>query len=223
MAASGFWPSSAPPFGGPEAKPEDSPPAAREPAAPSCCSMTVKSTDADAPSIYGLKTPNCRPRAERRGRGYDLRIMDGVEIPRAYFAFGPNMDEDRMKARCPGAVPGRPARFLGHRFLFNSRSNPTLVARPGAVVHGVLWSVTPMAESVLDLHAHVANGERQKAEIGVVVGDGEEVKAFAYVDPETTPGSPRPGYLELVIAAARRRGLPADYVRELESLLVAKP
>ena len=44
---------------------------------------------------------------------------------------------------------------------------------------------------------------------------GRQVPAMIYVARSRTPGLPRPGYLEAVLAAARELELPADYVEAL--------
>jgi hypothetical protein len=45
--------------------------------------------------------------------------------------------------------------------------------------------------------------------------DGWMLSALAYVATEGSEGNPRSGYLELIIAAARRWKFPAEYVEEL--------
>jgi len=42
------------------------------------------------------------------------------------------------------------------------------------------------------------------------------VAALVYVGRESKPGKPRPGYLRVLVAAAREWGLPDRYVQSLE-------
>lgn len=140
-----------------------------------------------------------------------------MPYPRAYFAYGSNMDADQMRERHPDAVIGRRAELPGHAFVINSRGVATIVPKPGATVHGVLWSISAADEASLDKHEGVAIGKYRKAELAVDPGDDVTVTALVYIDADSEPGRPRSGYLEKIVAAAKKRGLPADYVRELES------
>ena len=65
--------------------------------------------------------------------------MDGGVI---YFAYGSNMSQAQMESRCTGGQALGQAVLHDWRFLINTRTYATIEAEPGAVMHGVLWSLT---------------------------------------------------------------------------------
>ena len=80
---------------------------------------------------------------------------------------------------------------------------------------GALWTLTESDERALDLYEDIASGFYRRDFISVETPGGV-VRALVYVAASNRPGKPRPGYLELILSAARALGLPADYVAELE-------
>lgn len=135
---------------------------------------------------------------------------------RYYFAYGSNMDEEQMYRRCvsPGLVGL--ATLPGWRFRINSRGVATVVPEDGSTVYGVLWLIDESDEASLDRYEGVDAGYYVKR-TETVYGEGEVAReALLYVATDDEPGSPWPGYLEWIVAAARRHGLPARYIEELQ-------
>jgi cation transport regulator ChaC len=89
------------------------------------------------------------------------------------------------------------------------------VAARGALVHGLLWRLTPRDLAALNAYENVESGLYRAATLPVQAG-GRVVRALVYVGRSDVPGRPRLGYMQLVAAAARDAGLPADYVANLE-------
>lgn len=133
------------------------------------------------------------------------------------FAYGSNMNPDQMSGRCPSSRVAGIARLDDHAFRINGRGVATVVPTSGRSVHGVLWELTPEDELELDRREGVRNGTYAKREVVVVRPNGSTATAIAYVAADSIRGAPRPGYLERILAGARRFGLPDDYVTELES------
>ena len=131
-----------------------------------------------------------------------------------YFGYGSNMDAAQMRDRCPGATLLGIAVLKDHRLLITEDGYATVVAHEGGRVMGALWTLTEQDERALDDYEGIATGFYRRASARVE-SDGQEVNALIYVAASTTPGRPRPGYLELVVAAARSLGLPAEYIAEL--------
>lgn len=129
-----------------------------------------------------------------------------------YFAYGANMDIAGMRARCPAATLIGTERLPGYRFVIGRAGFAGLVPDPASDVLGVLWNLTPDDLASLDLYEGVRDGLYRKVTFTVAGGP-----ALLYVPADTTRGTPQPGYLETVIAAARSQGLPDDYIKELES------
>ena len=135
---------------------------------------------------------------------------------RCYFAYGSNMDEGQMYRRCACPELVGTATLPGWRFRINSRGVATVVPDDGSTVHGVLWIIDESDEETLDYYEGVSSGFYVKRTETVYREDGDAVEALLYVASDDGPGSPRPGYLERIVAAARRHGLPRHYIEELQ-------
>jgi AIG2 family protein len=133
---------------------------------------------------------------------------------RRYFAYGANIIAADMSARCPEAREIGTTVLLGWRFIVARGGYSTLVPDPSARVVGVLWSLTPACERILDAFEDIDGGLFRRDMISV---SGEPT--LVYLATDTAPGQARAGYLEAVIAAANARGFPAGYIEELRGWL----
>lgn len=138
---------------------------------------------------------------------------------RYYFAYGSNMDQAQMGQRCPGAIVVGIARLAGYQFVINDRGVATVVPDPSSEVYGVLWNLTAAYEKTLDTYEGVEWGTYEKMEMDVEMGSEKPQSALVYVAVNTAVGSPRPGYMERIVAAAELYRLPDRYVEELKSWL----
>ncbi len=134
-----------------------------------------------------------------------------------YFAYGSNMDVQQMAVRCPDAVAVGTACLPGHRFLINTHGVATVVPSQGEVVHGVLWEISKAHEASLDHYEGVAAGFYRKVITRVRLDDGNAADALIYVARDDKPGRARQGYLERVVAAAKRHRLAHEYIKALRS------
>jgi gamma-glutamylcyclotransferase (GGCT)/AIG2-like uncharacterized protein YtfP len=131
-----------------------------------------------------------------------------------HFAYGSNMSVPMMQQRCPTA------RFIGravlaaHRFIITRDGYASVVPAPGCGVHGVLWRIEPRDLVALHAYENLAAGLYRAATMTVST-ERCRVAALVYVAQRLGIGRPRPGYLELIITAAREAGLPSDHVRDL--------
>lgn len=128
-----------------------------------------------------------------------------------YFAYGSNMDLAAMAARCPRTRPLGNARLARHRFLINEDGYATVVRDPRSDVHGVLFDLAFADVPALDRYEGLGQGLYSKIIQPVLAPSGAR-KAMVYIGRSSRPGTPRPGYLEGVIAAAKAAGLPAAYI-----------
>jgi gamma-glutamylcyclotransferase (GGCT)/AIG2-like uncharacterized protein YtfP len=136
---------------------------------------------------------------------------------RLYFAYGSNMDSDQMAQRCPRAAAAGLGTLPNHRFLINRHGVATVVPGLGMQVQGRLWWLDPEDEESLDHYEGVARGLYRKVLFNVDLPRGSPARALVYVAADQKAGTPREGYLELVIAAARSVELPLEYIAELEA------
>ena len=67
-----------------------------------------------------------------------------------YFAYGSNIDLEQMVRRCPAAQVVGPVTLENYELAFRGSGFATIVPKKGGVVHGLLWSITPLCEQALD-------------------------------------------------------------------------
>jgi hypothetical protein len=134
-----------------------------------------------------------------------------------YFAYGSNMDRDAMARRCPASKPLGLARLPRHRFVIMREGYASVVRDPRREVLGMLWDLALADVPALDRYEGVAGGLYTKVH-QAVIGLAGSRRALVYVGRDPGPGVPRPGYMETVVAAGRKAGLPEAYLRELGRL-----
>jgi gamma-glutamylcyclotransferase len=140
------------------------------------------------------------------------------------FAYGSNMASTEIEAAAPGARFLGPARLDGHRLELRRRSirwaggAADIVRAPGESVWGALYEVPDL--NALDAKEGAAVRAYRRHAVTVELR-GERLVADAYEviekEPEEVPATPE--YAELLLTAARERGLPPEYVQELEGRL----
>jgi hypothetical protein len=92
------------------------------------------------------------------------------------------------------------------------------VPQPRAYVHGLLWRLTARDRVTLDLWENIAGGMYRAAMLPVVHA-GKRQQVVVYVARARSHGQPRPGYMEIVVQAARELELPAHYIGSLQRWL----
>jgi hypothetical protein len=133
-----------------------------------------------------------------------------------HFAYGANMSRAVMRKYAPGARTLGVAELMGHRFVITADGYASVEAQRAQSVHGVLWRITPRDRVMLDAWENTAAG-LYRAEMLAVRSAGRRVLALVYLARPGGVGRPKPGYMDLVIAAARQWDLPADYIAALQS------
>ncbi len=149
-----------------------------------------------------------------------------------YFAYGSNMDEQRMKAtnRCPDARFIFKAVLRGHRLVF-TRSGEVdtcaadVIPDPASLVWGVVYDITDSDRRQLDAREAVGLQTYRPKEL-LVHPDGDmeqRVMVLTYGDsnPVDIQRPPSREYLDDLLRGARQRGLPADYIAQLERIAVS--
>jgi gamma-glutamylcyclotransferase (GGCT)/AIG2-like uncharacterized protein YtfP len=131
-----------------------------------------------------------------------------------HFAYGSNMNRMMMGWRCPGARFEGRAVLSGHRFIIMRHGLATIVPMRGAVVHGVLWRLTPRDLAALNAYENIDAG-LYRAVTKVVVAERRRIPALVYEASNRVRGRPKSGYMDVVTTAARDAGLPPHYIRGL--------
>jgi len=132
-----------------------------------------------------------------------------------YFAYGSNMNRPAMSRRCPGARAIGPAVLDGYRFFVGLEGWGSVAPSTGDAVHGVLWRVTPRDIAALHTYELLHQGLYDVRHVPVR-HDARRMRAMIYLLRRRAPGKPRPGYVEMIAAAARGWELPEPYVRSVE-------
>jgi hypothetical protein len=125
---------------------------------------------------------------------------------------------------CRRAAPARalgPATLRGYRFFVGVEGWGSVVPSPGDNVHGVLWDLTPRCVAALHAFELLHEGLYDVRQLPVRQGT-RLVPAMIYLLRRRRPGKPKPGYVEMIAAAARDWGLPEPYIRSVERWSVSR-
>lgn len=166
----------------------------------------------------------------RSGRGSDHAGGRGAALIITYFAYGSNMAPAVMSQLCPQHRYLGPAKLTGYRLTFTRRSRKTatgvadVVASADDQVWGTVYEIAESDLQPID-RKEGFNWAYTKVILTVTLdADGSERTAMMYtvVSKEPTEIAPSRAYLNGIIAAARTRGLPDDYVTRLATIRTAE-
>ena len=122
------------------------------------------------------------------------------------FFYGLFMDEEVLREK--GAAPEEMRRGSVSGFELRIGKRATLVRRSGAVVHGMLTSLTqPELDRLYDGPLH-----DYRPQVVAVDVDGGRVAAICYTLPWTSATPSDPDYAKRLRALAQKLGFPEDYV-----------
>ena len=119
-----------------------------------------------------------------------------------------------MLARCAGAAALGTATLAGWRFVINPDGYGSIAPQPGGIVHGVLWRLGARDLAAINAYENVAGGLYVRRTLPVMHA-GKRRMSLVYIAARRGEGTPRPGYVAIVVAAARDWGLPEPYIRSL--------
>ena len=119
-----------------------------------------------------------------------------------------------MSGRCPEAEALGTATLFGWRFVINPDGFGSIALRPGGRVHGVLWRLSARDLAAVNAYESVDSGLYLRRRL-VVRWREQGAAALVYIARREGKGTPRPGYIGLVVEAARDWQLPEHYVRSL--------
>ena len=126
-----------------------------------------------------------------------------------YFAYGSNIDLEQMARRCPAAQVVGPATLENYELAFRGSGFATIVPKRGSVVHGLLWSITPLCEQALDRYEGYPC-HYTKEPVSVRTADGAAVSAMVYIMAEPLcrqPALPSETYYGII-----RRGFKENHL-----------
>lgn len=123
-----------------------------------------------------------------------------------------------MRRHAPEAVALGVARLDGYRFIITADGYASVAPHMHGFVHGLLWRLSARDRITLDRWENTAAG-LYRPQILPVIAYGKRRRALVYVARLRPLGVPRPGYMEIVLRAARDCGLPDHYVTSLQRWL----
>lgn len=126
-----------------------------------------------------------------------------------YFAYGSNIDLEQMARRCPAAQGVGPVTLENYELAFRGSGFATIVPKKGSVVHGLLWSITPLCEQALDRYEGYPC-HYTKEPVSVRTADGAAVSAMVYIMAEPLcrqPALPSETYYGII-----RRGFKENHL-----------
>ncbi len=136
-----------------------------------------------------------------------------LTMTRLYFAYGSNLDEEQMRARCPAAARGPRATLHHHALAFGGFSPrwqgavASVVREKGRTVAGLLYQLTAGDVDSLDRHEGVPYAYEKVVRF-VVDEHGRRRRVFTYVQPANTfePWTPPAKYFVQIWRAYQRLG-----------------
>jgi AIG2-like family. len=131
-----------------------------------------------------------------------------------HFAYGSNMSRALMQARCPRAEAIGTATLSGWRFVINPEGFGSIAPHPGERVYGVLWRLSARDLAAINAYENVDSGLYVRRHLSVRCGATQAI-ALVYIARRRGEGLPRPGYIPLVVEAAREWQLPEAYIHAL--------
>lgn len=138
---------------------------------------------------------------------------------RLYFAYGSNINLDQMAHRCPNAKVVGPVTLENYELTFRGRTDGNGVANiepnEGAVVHGLLWRITPKCEAALD---HYEGTPRLYVQQDVTVRDSKgkkrTVMAYVMTDLFREPAMPSESYFRGIMDGYVQNGMEVEPLTE---------
>jgi len=120
-----------------------------------------------------------------------------------------------MRRHARDARPLGIAKLADHRFVITADGYASVEPSPAGQVYGVLWRITPRDRVTLDAWENIEAG-LYRTETLPVRHDDSCKPALVYLARPSGERRPKPGYIELVVAAAREWELPEPYIRSLQ-------
>ncbi|OGR88894.1 MAG: hypothetical protein A2992_09485 [Elusimicrobia bacterium RIFCSPLOWO2_01_FULL_59_12] len=149
-----------------------------------------------------------------------------------YFAYGADLDSEDLGLRCEirrrqrvRFAKSSPAVLKGFRLVCNIPSHYrqggifNILPDPADAVHGVVYELHP-GDAISA--AMVKEGESSNYLLGintVLTAKGKTLQALVLrAEAKSKSLTPSPAYLEVVIRAARRHGLPPEWITRLRDM-----
>ena len=159
-------------------------------------------------------------------------MMESTSQTRLYFAYGFNLNLEKMNQKCTKPRGLGIARLAGHKVGFYEHSViwdgavETLIPDAQSEVWGVLYQLEPYAWDQLDNCEDArldGTGEYFHYPVEVLDAQNQVREASMYKKARLGEATlPSKEYLDLIIQGAKEQGLPEDYILTLQNI-ASKP
>ena len=147
-----------------------------------------------------------------------------------YFGYGANLDPNHLRESGLDADFLGPAVLADHALDFSMPCEyygvgyASVSHRPGATVYGALYAMDSLSLALLDIMEWVPFGAYCRSPHAVTLVGGDSAQAQVY-----QAANPRAGllppleYRDWLVESARKLGVPADYLVELQRQATCEP
>lgn len=145
-----------------------------------------------------------------------------------YFAYGSNMDIQRLRGRKVKPLSCQSARIEDYKLVFNKKADAgggegfaNIVSSPGEVVEGVLYEVEERDLDKLDICEGVKDGHYMRMPVTASPKSGDQIDAIVYVAQhgKVVEGlKPRKRYLDYLLAG--KEYLSEEYYLFLKNIKI---
>jgi len=143
-------------------------------------------------------------------------LVEDIEDIR-YFAYGSNMDEKQMTARCPEAKPVGIGRLDNFKFKLDFKGVATVQKSRDDKVWGVIWKINSRDIESLDIHEGIAKGYYSRSFLSITEGPQQHESLIYTSLRSENEGIRREGYLEKIVAASKKWNFSQSYIDYLMS------
>ena len=134
-----------------------------------------------------------------------------------YFAYGSNLDMDRLRRRIGGWQESKRATLRGYQLSFDSRGKADILDHIGERVWGAVYKVTEAQLDTLDDFEGVQSGIYKRVLVDVEC-DGETEPAIAYERAKKTSfHPPSDEYLNYILRGLRQHGYSEEIIRAVRA------
>jgi len=134
-----------------------------------------------------------------------------------YFAYGSNLDMDRLRSRIGRWQAAKKAALKDYRLSFDSRGKADILEQRGERVWGTVYKVTEAQLKILDDFEGVHSGVYKRVRVNVEC-DGKTEHAIAYVKVEKTSfHPPNDEYLNYILRGLKQHGYDEETIEAVRA------